>query len=701
MVVEPRVTQLGLTREVFPAGTHLCHIFNDNEERCEAITGFLRAGLSAGERATCLLSDRLDPATLAAYLGRHDLSLDTLLADGTLALREARGVYFKEGRFDPDQPLALMTQFQEAALAAGCSARLIGELCPEVGQIEGGRPLVEYERRVGEFLQEKRLMAVCQYDAAAFDGATIMDVLSVHPVMMLRGEVIHNPFFLASGGLSQGPADARALAQILLIESLLPNLPNRLSMLRFVVRGLEGLPGVQRAWFQEGAAKDQGGAHSFDIRTNGYCHAVLHLDVTDEALYSLYAPYLKNLAFMFGVILNERRQRDENERTLANLEALVAARTAALVESERRQAESRQLESLGRLAGGVAHDMNNVLGAILALASYDLDACPALSPLHSDLDTIAKAAERGGHMVKSLLAFARQAPLAEAEVDLNAVLQEVVRLLERTTPARIRLVSELEPRLRPMRGDAHALTSAVMNLCINAVDAMADGGTLTLSTRNAAGGGIELQVQDTGSGMTPEVQRRAMEPFFTTKELGEGTGLGLAMVYGTVQAHQGQMTLQSELGTGTCVTLAFPACPSAAPSPSPRPEPRRPAVESAHRVLVVDDDPLVRSATLALLGRLGHQTTAAAGGEEALAQFEQGFRPEVVILDLNMPGLSGAETLARLRALDPKVPVVLATGSPDHAAHELLASYAEVSLLAKPYTIADLRNQVAAVTRGR
>ena len=827
MDAAPRLAQLGLTQEALPAGTHVCQIFNEAEERNEALATFLEAGLRQGERAACILSDRLDPAMLAACLDKHGLNLDALRADATLRLLGAREFYFREGGFDPEQPLALIRQIHEKARNTGHTARVIGEVCAEVGQVEGGRPLVAYERRVGQLVREQGILAVCQYDAADFNGATIMDVLGVHPVMMVRGEVIHNPFFLATAPSSEDAADARALGQLLLIESLLPHLPSRASMLGFTVRGLEGLPGVRKAWFQDGAAgPEQAGRHAFEIRCGGLCHAVLHLAVTDEARFSRYVPHIKNLAFMFGVVLNERLQREENDRTRAHLEALVAARTVALAESEgraramlrtaldgiwlvddqdrllevndavcamlgyrrreligmkagqiglqdaqaqlgrirqqgsrlfesrqrrkdgtafpvevsgtfhpdrgqivlfvrditerrqaetlllqdfesrcaleRQAAEARRMESLGRLAGGVAHDMNNVLGAILALASSHLETCPERSPFHGDLDTIAKAALRGGHLVKGLLAFARQAPLAEAEVDLNAVLQEVVRLLERTLPARIRLVSVPAPGLRPLRGDAHSLADAVMNLCLNAVDAMAGGGTLTLCTHNLDDGGIQLQVQDTGSGMTAEIRRRALEPFFTTKGVGRGTGLGLAMVYGTVQAHHGQLTLESEPGAGTCVLLAFPACAPAAPVPVPEPASPGVAVEAGCRVLLVDDDPLVRSATQALLDRLGHRTTAVAGGEEALAQFGRGGRPEVVVLDLNMPGLSGAETLARLRALDPEVPVILATGSPDEAAHALLASFPGVSLLAKPYALAELRHEVqAAVAAAR
>ena len=220
--------------------------------------------------------------------------------------------------------------------------------------------------------------------------------------------------------------------------------------------------------------------------------------------------------------------------------------------------QSQKMESLGSLAGGVAHDMNNVLGAILGIASANLHLQPVNSPASRAFDTIVQAATRGGKMVKSLLSFARQSPVEEHEIDINSILQEEVTLLERTTLANIRLEMDLAPSLRPILGDAAALTHAIMNLCVNAVDAMSENGTLTLRSRNVYGDWVEVLVEDTGTGMPKEILEKAMDPFFTTKEVGKGTGLGLSMVYSTVKAHRGQIEIQSNPGQGTRVLLRFP-----------------------------------------------------------------------------------------------------------------------------------------------
>jgi PAS domain S-box-containing protein len=371
--------------------------------------------------------------------------------------------------------------------------------------------------------------------------------------------------------------------------------------------------------------------------------------------------------------------------------------------------QAQKMESLGSLAGGVAHDMNNVLGAILALASTYVELEAPGSPTRKAFGTIIKAAERGGKMLKGLLNFARQTPAEEEELDVNALLRDEVGLLERTTLAKVQLYLDLADDLQVIRGDASALTSAFMNLCLNAVDAMPVGGTLTLRTSNQPGpwnqppGWVQVQVQDTGCGMTQEVLAQALNPFFTTKPAGKGTGLGLAMVYSTVKAHQGQMELLSEPGQGTVVCLRFPAAAGAPAGTGAGlvPEGRLAEADTQPQpqlhVLVVDDDDLVRSSLQALLGVLGHRTTALASGEEALQRLHAGEPADVVVLDLNMPGLGGAGTLPRLCALRPGLPVLLATGRADQTALDLVEAYPGVTLLSKPFTMRALERQLAAL----
>ena len=365
--------------------------------------------------------------------------------------------------------------------------------------------------------------------------------------------------------------------------------------------------------------------------------------------------------------------------------------------------QSQKMESLGTLAGGVAHDMNNVLGAILGLASAHIGTQPYGSPLHEALETICKATERGGKMVKSLLSFARQSPVENNKLDMNEILREQVALLERTTLAKVRLQAYLEPNLRPILGDAGALAHAFMNLCVNAVDAMPEHGTLTLHARNVDNDWIEVVVEDNGMGMPKEVLERAMEPFFTTKGTGKGTGLGLSMVFSTVKAHRGQMAIESEPGQGTRVMLRFPACERETPVLAAAlavPEVLQ-APHGSLKVLLVDDDDLIQSSVQAILECLGHTAvTTAPSGEAALAMLETGFEPDLVILDMNMPGLGGIGTLPRLRRLRPAVPVLLTTGRVDQTALTLALAHPDVTLLPKPFGLRELQKQLEKIGLG-
>ncbi|WP_285574390.1 hybrid sensor histidine kinase/response regulator [Geothrix limicola] len=355
---------------------------------------------------------------------------------------------------------------------------------------------------------------------------------------------------------------------------------------------------------------------------------------------------------------------------------------------------SRNMETLGRLAGGVAHDMNNVLAAILGLASANLELQPKGSTAYLAFETICKAAVRGGNTVKSLLTFAHQRPAEEQDIELNVILREEVRLLERTTLSKIHLEMDLDPALGLIRGDASALTHAFMNLCVNAVDAMAQNGTLSLRTRNLGEHWVQVIIEDTGCGMSKEIQAKALDPFFTTKEVGKGTGLGLSMVYSAVEAHRGHMAIESELDRGTRVEMSFPRCDVQVKPMQPLIEPYLGQPQPVLDVVVVDDDELIHSAMKTLLQALGHRVTVASSGEEALAQLESGANPDVVILDMNMPGLGGLGTLPQLHAMRPKMPVLISTGRVDQSTLDLIAAHPYTSLIPKPFSLDQLRKRL-------
>jgi two-component system cell cycle sensor histidine kinase/response regulator CckA len=362
---------------------------------------------------------------------------------------------------------------------------------------------------------------------------------------------------------------------------------------------------------------------------------------------------------------------------------------------ERGLLQAHKMDSLGSLAGGVAHDMNNILGAVMGLASSIRMSTRDDTELAEDMDAMVKACERGRNLVRSLLDFARQ-DLPEARVfNLNTVVRDQSSLLGRSLPTRLQLVTELQPDLANVTGDPGALSRALLNLCSNSIDAMGQGGVLTIRTRNTDGHQVELIVEDTGCGMGKETLDKALDPFFTTKQKGKGTGLGLPIVYGAVKAHRGQLELDSVPGKGTRIVLRLPASEQVLPDAATKASDSGISDAPGLRVLLIDDDELIQKSVSAQLRRLGHQVTIASNGHEALMKLDAGLEVDLAVLDITMPILDGAATLPHLRRLRPNLGVILATGKVDDAARALARTFRDVRLLPKPYSLGELRNEIA------
>jgi PAS domain S-box-containing protein len=354
--------------------------------------------------------------------------------------------------------------------------------------------------------------------------------------------------------------------------------------------------------------------------------------------------------------------RDVTDR----LELEAVRRREALAEHRE---QSHRLESLGQLAGGVAHDFNNLLGVIL---NYTTLVARRVSDPTAEgfLDEIRAAAERAAGLTTQLLTFARRDVVHAEPLDLNAIVRDLAAMLDRTLGEHIELRLELPSAPLVVLGDRHRLEQIVLNLAINARDAMPHRGTLTIaterSTRPRSDGSAEVEpqaivrVMDTGGGMPPEVVARAFEPFFTTKPTGEGTGLGLATVYGIVQQSGGEITIDSEVDRGTTVTVVLPGAPDVEPGP-------RAIVESStggtERILLVEDEPALRDATAQLLVERGYEVLVASDGLDALEVFDRDAGTiDLVLSDVAMPRMRGDELALRLAERQRGLQVILMSG---------------------------------------
>jgi PAS domain S-box-containing protein len=340
---------------------------------------------------------------------------------------------------------------------------------------------------------------------------------------------------------------------------------------------------------------------------------------------------------------------------------------------EARLQQAQKMEAVGQLAGGVAHDFNNLLTVILGNAGIVLARLGPADPLRELVVAVEQAGTRAAQLTRQLLGFARRSDLRLELTNLGQVVQDTAHLVRRVLGPRITLEVQVAGGLWPVLADAAQLSQVLMNLCFNARDAMPDGGRLLLRADNLVldaaaaarhpdgrpGELVRVQVEDTGFGMAPEVRRHIFEPFFTTKALGAGTGLGLAMVFGTVKQHQGWIDCVSEAGQGTRFDIYLPRlAPAARPAPPPV-DPARPAPT----ILLADDEPLIRSLGRRILERYGYQVVLAEDGEQAVEAYVRARGSiDLVILDLTMPRLCGRDTFHRLREIDPEVGVLFASG---------------------------------------
>ncbi|KRB86279.1 histidine kinase [Sphingomonas sp. Root710] len=394
----------------------------------------------------------------------------------------------------------------------------------------------------------------------------------------------------------------------------------------------------------------------------------------------------------------------ENGRLLASLEELnnalegrVAQRTAELERTQEIARQAQKMEVIGKLTGNVAHDFNNLLTPIMGSLDLLLSRREATDNVLRAANVAMEAAERAKLLVQRLLAFARRQPLITRPVDIAELATGMKDLLGSSLGSRIALVLDIAPGLPNARADRHQLEMALLNLAVNARDAMPDGGSLTISARGgrreeqpaslSAGDYLRISIRDDGVGMDETVLAQAVEPFFTTKDAEHGTGLGLSMVDGLAAQLGGALQLFSEPGSGTEIVLWLPVDQQAAAAAG------KAMWEEENRgtILVIDDEPIVRSGTAEMISALGYDVVEAASAREGLDLLDDGLDPAVVVTDHVMPGMTGAELALRLRLERPRMAVMIVSG---YQGIDLIAP--DVVRLSKPFRQIQLTASIAA-----
>jgi signal transduction histidine kinase len=398
--------------------------------------------------------------------------------------------------------------------------------------------------------------------------------------------------------------------------------------------------------------------------------------------------------------------------TLLNRTAESLERQRAAIEDlNQKLNQSQKMEAMGQLTGGVAHDFNNLLTVILGNSEYLAERLAANKELHGIADSIATAAERGSELTKSLLAFARKQPLMPKEIDIGQKILDMEQLLRRTLGEHIECEFLLDSGLWPASVDPGQLASALLNLVLNARDAMLEGGRLTVEVRNISlgqsdvdvngearpGDYVMVAVSDTGSGMVAEVASRAFEPFFTTKEVGKGTGLGLSMVYGFAKQSGGSMQIRTSPGHGTAVKLFFPRIDASHGNDAPAADPVA-APAGGETILVVEDDDMVRAYVEKELKELGYRVIVARNGPAALAILRTPEEIHLLFTDVVMPGgMFGPELARQALKLRPHLKILFTSGYSEQPVNSL--DGIETRILNKPYRRTDLAFMLRSVLK--
>lgn len=741
-------TQLERELAALRQGDHLCPIHDNLEEQTTSAVAFIAAGLRSGERCLYVAND-----SVIEELIRRFSDMGVNVADettkGSLKILTKNDVYLREGKFDARGMLNYLEECVSAALADGYSGlRFQGEMTWALdANIEGDR-LIEYEALLGEFLSTHKAVIACHYLRSRFDPALIHDILVTHPIVAISDLVCPNPYY-------QPPEIILRPEPMLVSDFKRTRVDWWMERLRAVMAGeLERKQATETVRDREELVQlllDSTAEAIYGIDLHGNCmlanptcarllgytdpeklnglnmHTLIHHHRSDGRPYpEEECPIVRAIHTQQGIhVNNEVFWRADGTKFDAEYWAypmwrgkeLIGAVVTFLDISHQKKLEeqlhqSQKMEAIGQLAGGVAHDFNNLLTIITGYSELLLQSIPEDDPNRELLEEIRKAGKRSASLTRQLLAFSRQQIISPRVLDLNEVVRDTEKMLRRVIGEDIHFSTILHPQLGSVKADAGQLEQVLLNLAVNARDAMPQGGRLTIETNSVVlsedfvrshgdvrpGRYIVLAVSDTGIGMNEQVRRHLFEPFFTTKEPGRGTGLGLAVVHGIVKQSDGIIEVHSEPGVGSTFKIYFPSVePQTASTGKPRsaviPGPR-----GTETLLLVEDEDAVRALARFTLQQCGYTVLEASDGEQAI-RVATNYHDTIHLLvtDVVMPGMGGRILAERLQSLRPEMKVLYLSGYTDDAVVRHGVLHAEVNFLQKPFSPSSLAHQIRVV----
>jgi PAS domain S-box-containing protein len=737
-------TQLDLELAKLRQGDHLCPIHDNLVEQIASAVAFVAAGLRSGERCLYVAND--SPfEELTRRFAAMGVNVAQETEKGSLKIVTQHDVYLRDGKFDARGMLDYLAEHESAAVADGYAClRFQGEMTWVLNANLEGNRLIEYEAMLNEFLAKHRAIVACHYLRSRFDPALIHDLLVTHPLVAIADLVCPNPYYqppdLILRPEPMSVSEFKRKRVNWWIERLRAAAAGELERTQATetVREREEL--VQLLLDSTAEAIYGVGLHGNCMLANPTCarllgyanpeqlkgrnmHALIHHHHSDGRPYpEEECPIVRAIQTRQGIHIEEevfwradgtKFDAEYSAHPMWRGKELVGAVVTFLDTSHQKKLEeqlrqAQKMEAIGQLAGGVAHDFNNLLTIITGYSELLLQSKPPDDPDHEMLEEILKAGQRSASLTRQLLAFSRKQVLALKVLDLNDVVRDTEKMLRRLIGEDIHLTTVLHPQLGCVKADSGQLEQVLLNLAVNARDAMPQGGQLTIETNNVAlgeyyarshadvrpGWYVMLAVTDTGIGMTEEVKRHLFEPFFTTKGPSKGTGLGLAVVHGIVKQSGGSIEVCIEPGVGTSFKIYVPRVEQAAPTgkswsglgPAPR---------GTETLLLVEDEDAVRALTRFTLQKCGYTVLEASDGEEAI-QVATNHREKIDLLvtDVVMPGMGGRILAERLLSLHPEMKVLYLSGYTDDAVIRQGILHEEVNFLQKPFSPNALAHQV-------